>query len=102
LGWNPEELLVASLSACHKLWYLDLCAEAGIVVAYIDHAEGAMQETADGAGYFERVVLRPQVVVSPGSGIVKARKLHDAAHAKCFIARSVSFPVEHEPEVNAA
>jgi organic hydroperoxide reductase OsmC/OhrA len=27
--WNPEELLVASLSACHKLWYLHLAAEAG-------------------------------------------------------------------------
>jgi len=30
--WNPEELLVASLSACHKLWYLHLAAEAGIIV----------------------------------------------------------------------
>lgn len=28
--WNPEDLLVASVSACHKLWYLHLCAEAGI------------------------------------------------------------------------
>ena len=40
--WNPEELLVASLSACHKLWYLHLAAEAGIIVtAYSDRAEGA-------------------------------------------------------------
>jgi organic hydroperoxide reductase OsmC/OhrA len=30
--WNPEELLVASLSACHQLWYLHLAAEAGLVV----------------------------------------------------------------------
>ncbi len=30
--WNPEELLLASLSACHKLWYLGLCAQAGIIV----------------------------------------------------------------------
>ncbi len=38
--WNPEELLVASLSACHKLWYLHLAAEAGIIVtAYADRAE---------------------------------------------------------------
>jgi len=32
--WNPEELLVASLSACHKLWYLHLCAEAGAAVPW--------------------------------------------------------------------
>ncbi|HXM45529.1 MAG TPA: OsmC family protein [Bryobacteraceae bacterium] len=101
--WNPEELLVASLSACHKLWYLHLCAEAGIIVlAYIDHAEGVMGEAADGSGFFKRVILRPQVTVAAGSDLAMARALHDAAHAKCFIANSVNFPVEHEPEISAA
>jgi organic hydroperoxide reductase OsmC/OhrA len=101
--WNPEELLVASLSACHQLWYLHLCAEAGIVVvAYVDHAEGVMQETPDGSGQFDRVTLRPHVTVAPGSDAAKARELHGAAHAKCFIARSVNFPVEHEPEIVVA
>ena len=98
--WNPEELLVASLSACHKLWYLHLCADAGIVVVdYIDHAEGVMEETSDGSGQFQRVTLHPLVTVAPGSDMAKARELHEAAHAKCFIARSVNFPVEHEPEI---
>ena len=101
--WNPEELLVASLSACHKLWYLHLCAAAGIIVlAYIDHAEGFMEETDDGSGCFQRVILRPEVTVASGSDIAKARELHAAAHANCFIAKSVNFSVEHEPQVRAA
>ena len=101
--WNPEELLVASLSACHQLWYLHLCADAEIVVlAYIDHAEGEMEETADGSGCFRRVILRPRVTVTAGSDMAKARELHDAAHAKCFIARSVNFPVQHKPEIGVA
>ena len=101
--WNPEELLVASLSACHELWYLHLCAESGIVVlAYVDHAEGVMQEAPDGSGQFERVTLQPHVTVAPGSDVVKARELHSAAHAKCFIARSVNFPVEHEAKISVA
>ena len=101
--WNPEELLVAALSACHKLWYLHLCALAGIVVtAYIDHAEGVMEETEDGSGRFQRVFLRPRVTVAAGSDIAKARDLHEAAHAKCFIANSVNFPVLHEAEVVSA
>ena len=101
--WNPEELLVASVSACHKLWYLHLCADAGIVVvAYIDHAEGVMDEAADGSGCFRRMILRPQVTVAAGSDIAKALELHDAAHAKCFIANSVNFPVEHEAEISVA
>jgi organic hydroperoxide reductase OsmC/OhrA len=100
--WNPEELLVASLSACHQLWYLHLCAEAGIVVvAYSDHAEGEMEESTDGSGCFKRVILRPRVVVAANSDVVKARELHAGAHAKCFIAKSVNFPVEHEPEISA-
>ena len=65
--WNPEELLVASLSACHKLWYLHLCAVAGItVVDYVDHAEGFMEESEDGSGHFDKVVSRPQVTLAPG------------------------------------
>ena len=100
--WNPEELLVASLSACHQLWYLHLCAEAGIVVlAYVDHAEGVMEEAADGSGCFKRVTLRPQVTVAANSDIVKARELHDAAHTRCFIARSVNFPIHLEAEISA-
>lgn len=97
--WNPEELLLASLSACHKLWYLGLCAEAGVVVVgYEDHARGTMIEEADGAGQFTSVVLEPKVMLAPGTDIGVARALHSTAHAKCFIARSVNFPVAHEPQ----
>src|SRR3984957_236286 len=100
--WNPEELLVASLSACHKLWYLHLCSDARIVVtSYVDHAEGVMEETADGSGRFVRVVLHPHVTLAPGADIEKARELHHAAHAKCFIANSVNFPVEADPEITS-
>jgi organic hydroperoxide reductase OsmC/OhrA len=66
--WNPEELLLAALCSCHKLWYLGLCAEAGIVVtAYQDHAEGIMQEEASGAGQFIAATLRPHVTIAAGS-----------------------------------
>ncbi|MDU9392028.1 OsmC family protein [Pseudomonas sp. zfem002] len=97
--WNPEDLLLASLSACHKLWYIGLCAEAGIVVlGYEDHAEGEMVEEPNGAGQFTSVVLRPKVTLAAGADLEKARTLHQLAHQKCFIARSVNFPVEHQPQ----
>ncbi len=100
--WNPEELLLASLSACHKLWYLGLCAEAGIVVLeYEDKAEGTMVEESDGTGQFTSVVLRPKVTLAPGSDIEGAHVLHKTAHEKCFIARSVNFPVSHAPVISA-
>lgn len=99
--WNPEELFVASLSTCHMLWYLHLCADAGIrVVAYADEPEGVMVEDGT-SGAFVRVVLRPRVTLAPGSEIPPARELHDEAHHRCFIANSVKIPVTVEPEIDA-
>jgi organic hydroperoxide reductase OsmC/OhrA len=96
--WSPEDLLVASLAACHKLWYLGLCAQAGIVVtSYEDEAEGVMVEEAGGAGQFTSVTLRPRVTLAHGMDKAAAEKLHATAHAMCFIARSVNFPVNHAP-----
>jgi organic hydroperoxide reductase OsmC/OhrA/CheY-like chemotaxis protein len=98
--WNPELLLVGSAAACHKLWYLHLCAEAGVVVtAYEDAAEGSMVETENGGGYFAEIVLRPRVTIDPASDAETARRLHEAAHTKCFIASSLNFPVRCEPEI---
>lgn len=98
--WNPEELLVASLSACHKLWYLGLCAQAGIVVtAYEDMAEGTMVEEPDGAGQFTAVTLKPRVTISAESDETKATALHHKAHEMCFIARSMNFPVTTAPVI---
>lgn len=99
--YNPEEMLVASLSSCHMLWFLHLCADAGLVVtAYTDKATGTMTETADGGGHFTEVVLHPLVTVADEAMVEKANALHKKAHELCFIAKSVNFPVRHE--VNCA
>jgi organic hydroperoxide reductase OsmC/OhrA len=101
--YNPEELLVGALSACHMLVLLHLCADAGIVVVdYSDQAEGEMKEHQDGSGEFTRVILRPRMKIADGGRIPDAIALHHRAHELCFIARSVNFPVEHEPVIEAA
>ncbi len=100
--WNPEEMLVASLAACHQLWYLHLCAAAGIhVMVYEDHAVGEMEEIAESGGCFVSVELRPRVTVPQGSDLRLAEDLHEEAHAKCFIANSVNFPVTCVPVIAA-
>lgn len=98
--WNPEELFVASLSACHMLWYLHLCAVNQVtVLEYRDAAIGIMEEAEGGFGFFVRVVLKPVVVIEAGSDRSKALALHHEAHSHCFLANSVTFPVEAEAEV---
>jgi organic hydroperoxide reductase OsmC/OhrA len=101
--YNPEELLVASLSSCHMLWYLHLCSVNGIVVVdYQDHAEGVMMEKEDGSGYFREVVLRPVITLTNADKLERAGELHHEANKFCFIAQSVRFPVKHEPEFRIA
>ena len=98
--YNPEDLLVASLSSCHMLWYLHLCAEAGVTVtAYRDEPVGTLVEDAVKGGYFTLVTLHPKVTIARGNDPDAARKLHHPAHAKCFVANSVNFPVVCEPEI---
>ncbi|MEZ0092885.1 OsmC family protein [Streptacidiphilus sp. EB129] len=97
--WNPELLLVASVSECHMLWYLHYCAVGGVVVTgYTDAAEGTMSEDEKG-GRFTEVVLRPRVEVASAEMVARAEALHADAHRACFIANSVNFPVRHEGAV---
>jgi len=102
-GVNPEEMLVAALSACHLLWYLHLCADAGIIVtAYRDEASGVMSVGGEAGGRFESVTLHPQVTITDPDRLAEAAGLHEAAHKKCFVANSVNFPVTVTPETVAA
>jgi organic hydroperoxide reductase OsmC/OhrA len=100
---TPEELLVASLSQCHMLWYLHLAATNDVVVIdYTDTSEGTMRENPDGSGEFTLVTLRPTVTVARQDMVELAKSLHAKANRMCFIARSVNFPVHHEPTITFA
>jgi organic hydroperoxide reductase OsmC/OhrA len=96
--YNPEDMLVASASTCHMLWYLHMAMAAGVVVtAYEDAPVGTMVEDAERGGYFTGITLRPRVTIAAGSDAAKAVAAHDAAHKKCFIANSLNFPITIEP-----
>ena len=95
--YNPEDLLIASLSACHMLTYLHLCVVNGIVVTdYHDQAKGTMVEVGKLGGRFKEVILHPVVTVKDASMIEKANSLHHEANKECFIAASCNFPVSHQ------
>ena len=93
---NPEELLVASISACHLLTYLALAIRARMdVVSYEDEAEGIMQMEGEFMKVTD-VILRPSIVLGPGADLDKAQALHDQAHRQCFVANSVRCDIRVE------
>jgi organic hydroperoxide reductase OsmC/OhrA len=101
--YNPEDLLLSSISSCHMLWYLHLCSSNGVVVIeYKDLAVGTMVENADGSGKFASVTLNPEVLIAEKAHIELANSLHAEANKMCFIANSLNFPVKHHANCNAA
>ncbi len=100
--YNPEDLLLASVSSCHMLWFLHLCSKNGIVVIeYKDQAQGTMLENADGSGKFTEILLQPEVIISKPEDISWANSLHEEANRMCFIASSLNFPVKHNAKCTA-
>jgi organic hydroperoxide reductase OsmC/OhrA len=90
---DPEQLLVASASACHMLWFLDFSRRERIrVLSYEDEAEGLMDERR-----FVRIVLRPTIDFDEEPEPEVVARLHERAHEACFIANSLNCPVEVEP-----
>lgn len=91
---NPEDLLIASVSSCHMLWYLHLASTAGVVVLeYVDNPVGTGELSASGAGRFLSVTLQPRIILAPGMNQARADAVHGQIHRYCFIARSLNFPV---------
>jgi organic hydroperoxide reductase OsmC/OhrA len=100
--YNPEELLIASLSTCHMLWALHLCSEAGVIVeSYEDAAVGELA-TKGMEGKFSSVTLRPHLKVRDEVKPEVMEFVHKRAHELCFIANSVNFPVSCEPVAEVA
>ena len=99
---NPEEMMLASISTCHMLWFLHIASTLGLVVeSYEDTAGAVMTMNADGSGQFTSATLRPRVTLSAGDPSL-ADGAHHKAHKMCFIARSLNFDVHCEGTVAAA
>ncbi|MDP1693262.1 MAG: OsmC family protein [Burkholderiaceae bacterium] len=99
---DPEEAFVASLAACHMLWFLSLAAQQGYVIdSYRDAAVGVMTKNAAGKLWMSTVTLRPEVRFGgerqPGAN--ELLRLHHRAHEECFIANSVKSELRCEPVV---
>jgi organic hydroperoxide reductase OsmC/OhrA len=97
---NPETLLVGSLSSCHMLTFLAICAKRGYVVDhYDDAASGLLDKNAEGRMAITRITLRPKAVFSGEKqpNAEELAKLHERAHANCFIGSSIRSEVAVEP-----
>ena len=104
ITFSSKELLIASVAQCHMLWYLHFCAVGGVtVVRYQDRAHGVMaMDARGGGGQIAEVTLRPEVTIGDESMTERAHALHAEVPAVCFIARSVNFPIHHQPVIRVS
>ncbi|WP_205600221.1 MULTISPECIES: OsmC family protein [Sphingobacterium] len=96
--YNPEDLLLSSLTSCHMMSYLYVCSQNNIeVISYRDTAEALLETTSGGSGRFVEANLNPRVIISDPTKIELALSLHNSANQLCFIANSCNFPINHYP-----
>ena len=99
--YNPEDLLLSALTACHMMSYLYVSRKAGIrVLTYSDNVLGILKVNQDGSGQFESVTLKPIITIENKDQINQAKELHKDAGKLCFIANSVNFKIEYEPTIS--
>jgi organic hydroperoxide reductase OsmC/OhrA len=97
---DPEEAYVASLSSCHMLTFLAICARKRLSIdAYEDDAVGVLEKGAKGKLWMARVTLSPRVTFSSGVNVNAATldELHHLSHEECFIANSVNTEITVTP-----
>ena len=97
---DPEEAFVASLSSCHMLTFLAICARKRITVeSYEDDAVGLLEKDG-GKLWMTRVTLKPRVRFASGTEVdaAKLAEIHHKSHEECFIANSVKTDVTVEPQ----
>ena len=99
---DPEEAYVASLSSCHMLTFLAICARKRLTVdRYEDDAAGVLEKGANGRLWLATVRLRPLVQFAPSVKVCTdtLNELHHLSHEECFIANSVKTTVTIEPRL---
>ena len=97
---DPEEAYVASLSGCHMLTFLAICARKRLALdSYEDEASGWLEKGEGGKLWMTRAILRPRVRFAKGVEVNETQltALHHQAHADCFVANSVKTDVSVEP-----
>jgi len=98
---DPEEAYVASLSSCHMLTFLAICARKRLVVdSYEDDADGRLEKGSNGRLWMAHVTLRPRVRFAAGTSVDAAvlAEIHHKSHEECFIANSVNTEVAVEQQ----
>ena len=98
-GWSPEHLLLGSVSQCHMLWFLHLCARNGVVVETYEDSASCRLVVEGSEGSLRDVTLRARVGISAGA-VSTAEELFSVAGEKCYVARSLAEPVHHSVDVS--
>ncbi len=94
---NPEEQLLAALSSCHMLTFLTIAHLKRLPVeSYTDNASAILGKNSAGKIAIVKLILQPKIIFQQGVEVSAEvlDKIHEKAHANCFIANSLSAEIE--------
>ena len=96
---TPEDAFVAAVNTCVMLMFVWACERLRLhLVSYECHAEGTKVVALDRTETFERIVLRPRVVVR-GADRKRLERALEWATKYSLVANSITSTLVMEPEI---
>ena len=96
---TPEDAFVAAVNTCIMLMFIWACERLRLdLVSYECHAEGTKVVALDRTETFERIVLRPRVVVR-GADRKRLERALEWASKYSLVANSITSTLVMEPEI---
>ncbi len=97
--WTPEHFLVAAVAGCFVSTFAAMAEMSKLEVLSFEVSATGSLEKIEGGLRFNRVIIRPEVVVYRDADRERALRLLEKAERSCLIARSLRSEIVLEPEV---
>lgn len=98
-AWSPEHLLLASVQACFLFTLRAIARVSQLEFVSLDLAASGTVNREEGAIRFTEIVLRPRLIVPPGTDHAKAQRVLEKSETACLVSASLRTPIRLEPEI---
>jgi osmotically inducible protein OsmC len=96
VGSNPEELLVCAVGSCYTATLNRLLRRAGLPASAVRVAAIGTVSDYPARARFARLTVSPTIVDGDPSRQAEYEQAAEAAHARCFIGRTIAGSVDYE------
>lgn len=98
-AWTPEHLLLASVQTCFLFTLQSIARLSHFEFVSLELDASGTVNRQEGVTRFTEIILRPHIVVPPGTDRERALNILEKSEKVCLVSASLSTPIRLEPEI---